>query len=517
MSWDISNNAGLRPALFFELIDLDFKKIYKICDEISKKDLLADNFDIFKCFKIYLFEMIDTLFAPYIIEEIYLQKGRLVGTNSYEKYKSFFLTEDLTWHPGALLIEKKYSEKLALIKNIFKGELDSFEHFLNRYIKNVHNIKQQFSLKTTKIKKMKFNLSDKHNFNGSAILLTFENNQKLIYKPKNVMNDVLFNKIVNCLNVNSQIKIKIPLILYENEEYYWQEFIVHRTYKEKHDLNKFYIHVGLMLAICDTLNYTDGHSENFICTRGKQFVLIDTETILTNLSYFEDKTSNFYDLEFTGMLQKRDGKESYISAIQKQCGNVFFPFLPYIINDNTDKISFCYRQIKCNEQEQSYPSKTKINLKEYIASIEEGMILGYKQIQKHSKEIKSIVMSCCISLYPRQLKRHTLYYTWIICRFFHPHNNLFYRFMRNSLSNLSAEIVNYECSFLKYSNIPVFYHNPFQKSLMGFNREVIIQDYFDRNAIDWFLQKIDDLDNLKFREQRIKSMKTILSNKKAPF
>lgn len=505
--FSVESSEKLRSLLFFKLTKINLDGLKSEIYEISKIIPLA--VDLFEICENHIEKIIDDFFAPFVIEEITRCEKKLKGNTSKERYISFFVDKNGYLSEKCLSLFKKYDSKLFYIKKIIENEIHSLSLFFFRLKKDYSLFSNVFSDNYQKLEKLKFNLSDRHNFMGGSILLTFSDGNKIIYKPKSGMTDLLFLQIVELLKLNKNISFNQPKVI-DCKLYSWHKFVKKSHYISEKSLQSFYKHVGCILALCDALNYMDGHSENCICTKNKQLIVIDTETFFTNLSYFKEKTKKFYKLEFTGLIQKIKKNEHYLSAIQNQESNSYFPFMPYIKNDLTDRISFSYRQIKKNKNNHAFPCMKKIDLKKYKIDIEVGMRLGYQAILLHHQEILNIVFQNASYLRCRHLARHTLYYTWILYRFLHPKNKKYEEFLSNSLKKLPEEMQKYESNFLKYANIPVCYHDILKKDLMGYFDKIIVKDYFENTAFFWLEKKLQDISKPEFIESRIKEMKRLI-------
>lgn len=505
-NWNCKNNAGLRPALFFELTKIDLDNTYNQIEVLN--NFFTSSQIIKNSFTKHIYSLIDEFFTPFIIKELNKQKDRIVGRTPKQRYFSFFLTKDLKWQKGAISIENNYYNQLNCIKHLVLSEIDSFQIFLQRLKKDFEEIKLKFKSQYCKIIKIDFSSSDRHNFNGVIIIVTLNNGCKIVYKPKPAYSDNILKELSHII-FNCSDKIYFPLIL-NKKTYHWEEFICYHKYKTMLNLKTLYFNFGTLLAICDILNYTDGHCENFISSIKKQFVLLDSETIFTNLSYFAKKTTNYFDLEFTGMITPQNKHMPYQPVLRKEYKLAYFPFKPYIEHDNTDNISFNYRQVMKNEADKSFPAYKPIDLNQYTQNIINGLVFGYTTIKNHKKDILNTLR--VINIATRQIVRPTIYYSWIIHKYFHPDNKKHGAFLSLNTENLDNKIAEYEKVYIKSGNIPVFYNKLHSRHLYGNNNKIIIKYYFEKTSYYWIKEKLEHLSNDKFITDRIKELKSSLIN-----
>lgn len=494
--WNIKNNAVLRTALFFEVTHLKLDSLENLIFQNS--GVFKNKHEIFQSCYDYICSLIDEFFTPFIIKEINNKHDTLIGATSQERYSSFFLTSDAKWKKDAIYIETKYAVQIDRIFHLIQTEIKSLICFFNRLINDIPEIDKKFNVKNQIIKSIEVTNSDRHNFVGTVIFVLFSNNTKIVYKSKNMDYDICLREIIKLLNCEKLLYF--PKYI-NKKAYSWSEFIVHELYNKK-DLHLLYKNFGLQLAIFDVLNFTDGHAENFV-TYDKKFVSVDTETVFTNLSYFEDRAENFYDLSFTGMIRPQNKKMPYQPLLRKIAKLSYFPYKPFICNDETDLISMQYHQVMKNVADNSFPTKGKINLKNYKEDIINGLILGYNLVKQHKKEILIFLRN--MNIRTRQIVRPTLYYIWIIYRYLHPDNKYFEKFLEKNLHNLGDNLFTYEKKYIKFGNIPVCYQKLHSRHLYGYDK-IIEKNYFSHTSYYWIKSKIESV-NDSFIEKRILEIK----------
>lgn len=496
--WNPRNNAVLKAALFFEIthLNLDNLKNFILQNSYLFKD---KNQTIKSCYD-YICSLVDEFFTPFIVKEINMQKSILSGSNSMERFASFFLTSDIKWSKEALSLGVKYKIQINKITHLIQAEIQSLEMFFIHFIIDLTEIKRVFNIDVNVIQNIEITNSDRHNFSGPIIFITFVNNIKIVYKPKQMYTDGCLRSLVKIIHCE---KILYYPKYINKETYSWSEFIIREFYTQK-DLSLLYKNFGLQLAICDIFNFTDGHAENFVAYN-KQFIPVDTETIFTNLSYFENKADNFFDLSFTGMIRPKNKKMPYLPLLRKDTTLSFFPYKPYICNDGTDLIAIQYQQTIKNPADNSFPSKKQIVLKNYFEDIIKGLNMGYNLIKQHKVEILNYLRS--VNVKTRKIVRPTLYYTWLIYKYLHPDNKSFENFLNKNLHNLSDNLFTYERQYIQYGNIPVCYQKLHSRHLYGYNGRIIDKNYFSHTSYYWIKTKINSINDnfIKNREIEIKT------------
>ncbi|NUR96926.1 MAG: type 2 lantipeptide synthetase LanM [Kribbellaceae bacterium] len=118
---------------------------------------------------------------------------------------------------------------------------------------------------------------DPHRGGRCTAILTFENGQRLVYKPRPLELHQHFNVFVDWLNVKTALGIRTVRLL-PRDGYGWLEYVAHAPCHDAADVRRFYQRQGALLALLYVLDGTDMHFENLIAA-GDQPVLVDVETL----------------------------------------------------------------------------------------------------------------------------------------------------------------------------------------------------------------------------------------------
>lgn len=132
---------------------------------------------------------------------------------------------------------------------------------------------------SVKVHSIRGDLSDPHNFGHSVQIITFEDETKVVYKPKDLRLDVAWHDLISIFNASSPpVDLKAVKIL-ASHDYGWTEFIDHTSCASSQDFEIFYRRAGAWLALFHVFASTDMHFEN-ILANGSHPVPIDLEMIL---------------------------------------------------------------------------------------------------------------------------------------------------------------------------------------------------------------------------------------------
>lgn len=122
-------------------------------------------------------------------------------------------------------------------------------------------------------------LSDRHEDGRRVLILEFEQNKRLVYKPRSAGVDVAFQNFLSWLNLAGiHPKLRVLRTL-ASPDCGWVEFVKSDPLPAPELANAFYMRHGIFLAVLYLLKGTDFHAENVIAS-GEHPVLVDLETLL---------------------------------------------------------------------------------------------------------------------------------------------------------------------------------------------------------------------------------------------
>jgi type 2 lantibiotic biosynthesis protein LanM len=151
--------------------------------------------------------------------------------------------------------------------------------FIERLERDTQILDETFGLAGTQLASIETDLSDMHHGMRSVYSLTFSSGTQLVYKPKRVRLDKLFQEFLTWLNQHSESLNLKTFIIVDRDEYGWMQFVSHSACRDKESIAHYYQRIGRLLSIEYVLNGTDCHVENIIAS-GEHPVLIDLETLI---------------------------------------------------------------------------------------------------------------------------------------------------------------------------------------------------------------------------------------------
>jgi type 2 lantibiotic biosynthesis protein LanM len=125
---------------------------------------------------------------------------------------------------------------------------------------------------------MESHLSDPHNGGRSVIILTFSSGARVVYKPRSLAFDSIWNQLTAWLAAQGGPSIGPHPEILVMDQYGWQAFCDHAPCSPD-SASSFYQRLGACLALFRILGSSDMHHENLIAN-GDQPVFIDLETLV---------------------------------------------------------------------------------------------------------------------------------------------------------------------------------------------------------------------------------------------
>lgn len=284
--WWVSNASDSLPfeKLFLSVVAIAEEKMIEkttqaalaLFSDHSRKDLRHG-----------LLKLLTELYAPLLYSKLVaiLKKesadGKLpsaadsVGTTRFDQLIANLKESEL----DAIFTEKPVL--LRVTATIVRQWIDTTAELVTRIHSDIAEIRTVItqSSPNVNVHSIGGDLSDPHNFGHSVQILTFEDQTKLVYKPKDLRLDVAWYDLIERFNENSPPIALKPVKTLARSEYGWTEFIEHTSCASDQDIEQFYRRSGAWLAIFHLFASTDMHFEN-ILAHGGHPVPIDLEMIL---------------------------------------------------------------------------------------------------------------------------------------------------------------------------------------------------------------------------------------------
>ncbi|WP_243344391.1 type 2 lanthipeptide synthetase LanM [Anaerococcus sp. AGMB09787] len=443
-------------------------------------------------------------------------QNHLVGDTSEERYYYFcnYLCSDKQYL-------KEFYRKYPLLKSLLELRMKQIMDYLTEICINVCRDNKEISTKFFDCEKstlcgLDFNMGDAHNNGKFVCLLEFENNKKLIYKPRSMSIDsklIDLSKFIS-LKSNGAINIYVPDVITKCD-YGYAEFIQENSCKSNLQIKKYYKNMGYIMGLLYFLQSKDYHGENIINSGDKPY-LIDNETILHKIDssvLYKNCTEFIYNkinnsVFSTGLLpysiySSKNNLSMEVGALNS--GKIRkSPFKTQeIVNKKTDKIKI----ISVFKNLMTFPSSPKINEKSvscemYLRDIEDGFIEFFKFILGIKKEFIETIKKLFANEKVRYIYRNTNTYTQLLETSKHPdllENKIdrYIYFLRlytvTEDNNVDKAICSREIKYLLNNDIPMFYIKCNENIVYDTNENTIIKDK-NSTIIKSLVQNISQID-----------------------
>lgn len=255
------------PKLDMHLFDSDlFEKA--VCEQLSQ---MAFSY-LIRCFAEQIKTLPSNNMDPKQIYNHYNQK--LMST----EFKEFSENYPVAWGRCTVLLENKANAVKKAIQVIQKHRMKIQEEF------NIANTSRIFSIESG---------GDTHNNGSSVAIITFEKQEKLVYKPRSVSGEFGYMNLIR--EINKFISSKIPsLTAVDFGEYGFT------SYEETNDETKDMFQAGRLACLMYLLNASDMHYSNILWTNDGPMP-IDLETLFhpsrNRIGTPESKKSAYHSLE----------------------------------------------------------------------------------------------------------------------------------------------------------------------------------------------------------------------------
>lgn len=460
-------------------------ELNNLAEFFSKAQIFSNPFkETISDFITQLCSELDQIILPTICFEIHQAKIQniLIGKSPKDRYRSFFEKNE-NFSKEALSIIRNYSFLFETLDDLIKSSFANLKECILRLLQDEEHLQTIFKL--SKIKSISIvSNSDRHR-NKQTLLIICENQVKLIYKPTDLLPDLLLEDFIRKLDLPDSFDLKCMRVIPKNE-YGWIEYIEQLPCNTVSEVKDFYRRAGALLAISDSLNYTDGHSENLIAN-GSYPILLDGETLFQNYDIEVLKNKNILS---TSLIQKSENQtHSLFSAFQAPAKEKIEILHTYAVNDHTDEIFTRYQGISCEKNKNCpfIPTGQSFTANEFTEDFVNGFEHTYRHISKNVSRIlnNNSWWNKVANLKSRLVIRETSAYLYLIRQIQQPTNcktkNDCENFIRKKI--FDSPFLEYEIDDLLSLNIPYFYHFPGKRNLYNGKGEVY-SDIFQQSAVD---------------------------------
>lgn len=447
--------------------------------------------------------------------------GKLEGATSEERFQSFG-NEILKNKNNLFAILGEYPVLTRLLVENTYNYIQFLKTTFTRLATDQNEINSLFKMEIKQLESITMGLSDLHRKGQSVIIFSFENNKKIVYKPKSLSISKHFQDLLLWLN-NKGIyhQFKVQKIL-DKQEYGWEEFIEYKECVSNEEVIRFYKRQGGYLALLYLLEATDFHFENVIASAEHPY-LIDLESLFTHRSipYDDETTARFRaNKEFNNSVFRTQLIPFFISGIDGNpstelsgLGGMEGQKTPFDILQWKDIGKDSMRAVREKGTLTGGNNIPKvngrlINVKDYSEELIEGFISTYNIMKQHQSELKDF-----LNIFEddtiRKVLRPTYLYSLLLEGGYHPD---FYRdgLDRDRLMDRLwcgveyaphlKRIIASEKKDMLFNDIPFFYTKTNSRHLWNSFGEKI-PNYFYNDSLSVVKQRCDHLSDEDCKKQ----------------
>ncbi|PDZ08730.1 type 2 lantipeptide synthetase LanM [Bacillus pseudomycoides] len=460
----------------------------------------------------------------------------LSGENEKERYDSF-MNDFLQDKEYIQSLFNSYPVMVRLMVETVHSTVDAMFEIVYHYTEDRDQLIELFGEDFNTLTSIDLGAGDTHQNGRTVAMLNFNNKGKLVYKPRSLKTDELFNELLTWINKKGFKKPLKNLTVLSRDEYGYQEFITGSECNTLQEVESFYYRQGGYIALFYILNSTDFHHENIIAD-GEYPIFIDLETLFSNTIEFNNKLT---DNKSAFMKLSLDIKDSVFQSLMLPAKFSDDPLINYDLSglgvsgelevepsavnalDNiySDQIKMVKQTVKLQEFNNTPRIKQKkTNASEHVQEIINGFTDMYKLILNNKKEftLENGPLYSFQETFARQVFRATEAYSRFVSASIHPEylkngvdrESLFYYLWHGiNLQPKFSRIAKYEVQDLLRTDIPYFTFKVGSTSLFSADK-IEIKDFFDKTSIDIIKEKLNKLSSAD-HDRQVEFIKLSLS------
>lgn len=397
---------------FFGRLAVTYGEKPEIIDEDNFRTIILSNF----------YSSVAWIPIRVLIQDIHSrrERGILRGADPEEQYRDYqerFLNDRV--YIRRLCGRYPEMKRLLLLRIVTVTK--QIRRIASEIADNIEDINKQFFLKNPfkRIESIECGLSDAHHGGQTVAKVYLDNQESLIYKPRNLKKDRCFLELYGqfCRNVGLSFQ---NVRIMAKKTYSLESYIEQRPCKSEAEVKRYFQRIGILLFLCRLMDMSDMHGENIIAA-GEYPIPVDLETLPGNPDYAVYENADQIIAEelkhsvlSVGILPVitwgGDGKGVILNALNRG-EKVKTPFrIPVIRKPESSEIHIAYEQGEA-EFSGSLPvyQGRRVDSSAYAEEICQGFECAYRYFQQEKGQIKGK----CRFLFSgrsRYLIRHTQQY-----------------------------------------------------------------------------------------------------------
>ena len=214
-----------------------------------------------------------------IILELNISKLReeLVGDTPEERFQSF-ISQKARNFDALVEFYKEYATLTRYLITRTDYFIENIQVLLLRLEKDWQTLKMEFDLDLEALLEIKIGLGDTHQRGQTVVMLVFENDKVILYKPKPLQIATAYHQLIRWIADESDFLALPTYNIVDCGEYGWEQRITPKGCTSVEEVKNYYFRFGSLAGVMYLLNGADMHFENIIA-HGEYPYVIDFETI----------------------------------------------------------------------------------------------------------------------------------------------------------------------------------------------------------------------------------------------
>lgn len=503
---------------FLQKADKDIRCMVEksaICEK--KEEIISKIFSIVfaKCYEISFRTLLQEF--NYAVEE-----GRIKATEVAEQKREFNCLLSDEEYCTALFCT--YPELGRILKVITTNFLDYIRQVLEQTENEIEEIRKKIDTRIKYLEDIGIDAGDSHNKGKSVCILQFNDDIKVVYKPRSMENEICFMKIIDYINKNtaSDYRKLDAYAFHSNATGGWVEFVQSKECTTKEEVKDYYKRCGELLCIMYLCSSKDFHCENIIC-KGDQPTLIDLETLLHSIEFDGSlHIGGVYDLALdlvnhsvfkTGFLPMKvvnpKTKRMLEIGALADCSNQVSPFYSWAVFENENGELSMEEFVDTLRSYDNCPKFEGEQQKSvmYIKDIVEGFECTYRYCLENKAELEKNMKEIFTDTVGRIIVRPTNVYDQIVKTAYHPdlllnswNRKVFMLKIVDVSQAATEEIIKSEILDMYDGDIPYFVCYADKTGIID-TRKKHIPDVFAKDMLQFCLEKVSALSEVDLHRQ----------------
>ncbi|WP_234305721.1 type 2 lanthipeptide synthetase LanM family protein [Nocardiopsis alba] len=493
----------------------DLRKIVSGIPELSSlPSIMLSRFPIQEIKKLML--------QTYVLElNVARLEGRLDGHDSRERFKKFNqIQSDVEYKKSFWGEYPVLLRKIELLLHDWRGVVSEFTE---RLVFDAPFLREKFDIDPSCLSDVYFGAGDRHRSGRSVAVVDF-GGSKLVYKPKSLKSDEIWNDVLEWVNDLSPRVALLKVKSWDRGDYGWMDHVSPRAVSSEKEAEDYYWRGGALLALLHALCATDMHYENVIAC-GDSPTIIDFETLFHHPYVMEEKRPEKNLIENsvinTGLLPQAVVMESdsgpyafEMSAFGSKKGRGRFSS-PVPQGVGTDEMIISQKEFQVRSPSENILKLHggSISAADHVENMIDGFDWMYRTImEKKDKWLgKKGILEKFSSVRMRRVVAPTFLYMDFINASWHPdylRDALDQERLFLSLGNLARgvpgreRLVRHEMNDLRSSNVPFFESLPESRGLVASDGS-FVEDFLPESGISYAASRVSGFSEKELSQQKL--------------